>query len=1019
MAEQTLSRESVRPATPAASPANRPGRAALSVSPLLSAGLATLALAAAFVAQGYLSRRVFLADALYLFIGAVALFAAASWRQDPSLRRGRLALVLRIALLLAALAVAAKVYLDLAQNRNFVQSVALAFVPPLLIGAVLGAARTVSRPDNEPDSYADLLHRRDKAAPAQQALDWLCVVLSAVLASIAMVYWFKPGKTNEAIVVNILSIVVLFIALYRADRGKATAAAAPGDAPTWPVEIAIVLVIIAAGAFLRFWQLQTIPYGVWFDEGETGLEALRIFNGMPYTPIGTYSTANPSLFFYMIAFLYKFMGPTLLAVRTVQAATGLLAVPALYALLRMTMGWRVAATGALLLAASAWHVDFSRFGMPYSIGAPLFEVLTLVFLFRGLRGGRLADFGWAGLMGGLGMHTYTGFRIFPAAVLFYALYGFILGKDRIRQSVGGLIIVAIVGLLTFAPLGTWALQHSKEFLSRTGQTSVCAGKNTAQECMAAVENSLRRHVQMLNFHGDGNGRHNLPGSPAVDYITGAALTIGLGYALLRWRSPFYLLLAAWFVVTMMAGVLSLDWEAPQMARTIVAVPAVCALAAIAIGKVWEAWDRVAGAIASPAGAAVVRVGAAALVAALLGAVFYLNYNKYFNGQMRNSEAFYSFSTIETTVARRVAELGPTANRYYLQNQGTPAFTFLAGGDTPQRPVDSVFYQPYAHMPLREPATKTAVYLLEPWRVTIEPADVLRYYPHAEFREIKDPFGKTMIYEFRVPADDVNNLLGLTGRYYAGDEPSGTPIMERVDKTINADWRSRPPVSGSFNVEWTGSIVPPQAGAYTLEVVADGPVRVQLDGQWLDLSQAKPNVQLDLARGLHPITIRFRGNSISLNWTVPGGQRQTIPSSSLIALGWPEHGLVGRYYRGDAWQGRPEYIQVDPYMAFRWHPDPIEGGGGWSAAWTGQLDIQTAGRYLFQGVTNDRLWLTIDGKAYMNGIRNMNEVQIELSAGRHEIEIKYANNKGYSELRMMWRKPDGTFEPLPYSALYVK
>ena len=621
-------------------------------------------------------------------------------------------------------------------------------------------------------------------------------------------------------------------------------------------------------------------------------------------------------------------------------------------------------------------------------------------------------------MGGLGLHTYTGFRIFPIALVIYVVYGFVLGKERIRQSLSGLLILAAVVIMTFAPLGAWAVQHWPEFSARMGQTSVFAGKNTPAERMAALESSLRRHVPMINYHGDGNGRHNLPGAPAVDFVTGLTFVVGLAYCLYRWRSPVYLLFAAWFVVTMMAGIMSLDWEAPQQARTIVAIPAICAIAAMTLGKVWESWDAAVATLRPALVRNLGRVVIASLVTALLCLVGYVNYNRYFNQQMQNSEAYYAFSTIETMVARRVAALGPTTNRYFVQDQGTPAFRFLVGGEDPKRPVDSAFYQMYAHMPLRETATKNAVYLLEPWRVTIEPADVLRYYPHATFIDHKDPFGKTMIYEFQVPADDINNLLGLTARYYAGSEAQGTPLLERVDKALAFDWRTQPPVAGDFSVEWSGSIVPPEAGVYTINLASDGQVKMSLDGQWLNIGQGTTQVQLDLAKGLHPVIIQFHGKVIDAQWTRPNGQRQPIPTTSLIALGLPEHGLAARYFKNEQWQGRPEFVQVDPFIAFRWHPDPIE-PGPWSATWSGQIDVPSTGKYLLQGVTNDRMWLIIDGKTFMDGIRSMNEVQVDLTAGRHDILIKYANAKGYSELRLSWRKPDGTFEVIPNRYLYVK
>jgi hypothetical protein len=472
-------------------------------------------------------------------------------------------------------------------------------------------------------------------------------------------------------------------------------------------------------------------------------------------------------------------------------------------------------------------------------------------------------------------------------------------------------------------------------------------------------------------------------------------------------------------VMMLSGIMSLDWEAPQMARTVVAIPAIYAIASIPLGKVWAAWDSVAAAVhdAKKRRAAQAIIGAVVLAAA--GLLLYLNVDRYFNLQANSKEVYYSFSTIETVVARRVAELGPTANRYYIQTQGTPAFSFLVGGDSKDRPVDAVFYRGYEHMPLRESITKTAVYLLEPWRVTLDPAHVLHYYPNATFVDHTDPFGTSILYEFRLQPDDVNGLLGLTGRYFAGVAWQGAPILERTDRQIDFDWTgaSDSPAQAR-SVEWSGSLVPPVAGTYALEVVADGSVRMSIDDQILDMGVGRPPVRLDLAKGQHPLVMQFSGKRVTFYWTPPGGQRQVVPTSALIAKSLPANGLLGRYYRGDNWQGRPEFVQVDPYLAFRWHPDPIE-GGTWSAEWNGQLEAPKAGRYLFQLVSNDRSWLSIDGKALITGTPGMKEVETDLAAGMHSITVKYANAKGYSELRLSWRRPDNVFEVIPNRYLYVK
>ncbi len=548
-------------------------------------------------------------------------------------------------------------------------NVALAFPPLMLLGAALAGERRTSRPEAEPDVFEDTTMQQSVSVSTWRSLGYACLVCGVFLSVIATTYWFKQDRPNEAFFVNALSLALIFVGAYRMEGGRAVARTpvVVSDAPHPLAETAIVLAILLVGGFLRTWQLTMIPYGVWFDEGQTGLEALRILSGIPFTPMGTFQAANPSLFFYITALVFKVIGPTLLAVRLVQAGTGLLTVIAFYVLLRYTLGWRAAMAGAFFLAVSSWHVNWSRFGMPYSIGAHLFEVITVYLMLRALRTKRLTTFAWAGLAFGLGLYTYFGFRLFPFALLAYVAYGFILNKENVRKNLAGLVLFAIVTVVTVLPQASWAWQHRQDFMVRMAQTSVFAGKNTPQERMAALTNSLRRHVMMLNFIGDGNGRHGIPGAPALDFVSAALFVIGLGYCLYRWRSPTYALLVIWFVVTMQAGILSLDWEAPQQHRTLVAIPAIYGMVALVIGKTWQAWDDHIRSLPSRLGQ---RCGTAIVAASLaLPALIvgYVNYDRYFNQQMRRSDVFYSFSTVETAVARRVAEV--TEKKY--DQQGNP------------------------------------------------------------------------------------------------------------------------------------------------------------------------------------------------------------------------------------------------------------------------------------------------------------------------------------------------------------
>ncbi len=1006
-----------------ASPARIRARVAGATAASRRVGLvAVAAVLLGLAAQGYFNRRVHTGDAVYLLACAVGLFIAAFPASGEDRLSGVTGRLVQVLLVVCAALVTARVYLDMRAGRDFVVAVALAFLPLVLIGTAFAGSRRMSRPDDEPDLSLDGLWIRTKATSAQHALDILYLVAGCALALVSLAYWLRPGKSNDALVLNSLSVVLLFLALYRLERGRAVAGAREAaDAPPRLVEIGALLLIVGVGAVLRLWQLEWIPYGVWFDEGVSGQEALRFLKGMPFTPMGTYTSNNPSPFFYAVTFAFKIMGPTLLALRVVQALIGILTVPAFYVLLRYILGWRTALAGALVMAVGAWHVNFSRYGMCCNNEAPPFEILTLYFLVKGFRTGRATDFAWGGLMMGVGQYTYAGFRLFPFIIIAYVVYAFVLDKERVRKSMVHLVVYGVIAIVSFLPLGAWALQHRQEFFGRTAQTSVFAGKNTPQERMAALTNSLRLHLRMFNIQGDGNGRHGMPGAPQVDWISGAALVIGLGYCLYRWRSPTYMLLLLWLVITMQSGILSLDWEAPQAARAVVAIPAVYAIVSLVLGKTWQALDAAAAALHSPSAKRVGFVAVAAAVTVTLGLVAYLNYDRYFNQQMKNPSAWYAFSTIDTVNARRVAELGATTNRYFLQSQFTPVFSFLVGGETPDRPADHVFFRMFEHIPLREPITKTAVYLLEPWRVTIEPADMLRYYPNAQFIDHKDPWGKTMVYEFQVSPEDIVSLLGLTGQYFQGAEPTGTPTMERRDRYIAFDWSNEPPLPDPFSVAWSGTVFASRAGVHVFDVVTDGQVRMYLDGELLlDTAQNKAQGQADLPRGQHPVYIEFAGGrQTSLHWTPPAGQRQVIPYNALIAIGFPDKGLLGRYYRGEGWQGRPEFVEVDPFVAFRWHPDPFE-GQAWSATWTGRIEAPVNGKYVFQLQSNDRSWLIIDGRTWINGARGHSQVQLDLTAGRHDIQVRYANNRGYSEIRFLWQPPNEQHvTEVPNRVLFLK
>ena len=118
--------------------------------------------------------------------------------------------------------------------------------------------------------------------------------------------------------------------------------------------------------------------------------------------------------------------------------------------------------------------------------------------------------------------------------------------------------------------------------------------------------------------------------------------------------------------------------------------------------------------------------------------------------------------------------------------------------------------------------------------------------------------------------------GLTGRYYASSDLTGTPSATRVDRQLNFDWAHIEPdplASGAeFSVAWSGKIKSQSAGNYTFTVSADGGVDLFVDNAHLISKWHEKSAK----RVTYSGTIRFDGageHRIDLRYHHSGGERR--------------------------------------------------------------------------------------------------------------------------------------------------
>ena len=389
---------------------------------------------------------------------------------------------------------------------------------------------------------------------------------------------------------------------------------------------------------------------MFWDEATDGLDALDVLagRGAIFFPA---NFGREGLHIWLVAGMFRLIGVAPLALRLPSALAGILTALATYWLGREMIRYWVLGIGdcrrepvapertetpvsnpqylipllpllaALYLAASYWHIHFSRFGIR-GVFTPFCGALAFAAFWRcvnraGEQGGRGAGepaptpapphlhtpaLGWFALSGfslGLATHFYTAARFFPVF-----LGGFLVLQAIIAVASGrreeallvrhfqGIVLLYAVAALVFAPLGVYFLQHPGSFSQRAGEVIAFNDASPlARMGQAAVANVLQFFVP---GRGDMDQFYNLPGRAVFDPLTAALALIGVAALLWRWRQPAALFLLTWFGALLLPSFLATD-RFPTLPRVLGVIPGVYFFTAIGLLTVVSAlWKMFGG-----------------------------------------------------------------------------------------------------------------------------------------------------------------------------------------------------------------------------------------------------------------------------------------------------------------------------------------------------------------------------------------------------------------------------------------
>ncbi len=310
----------------------------------------------------------------------------------------------------------------------------------------------------------------------------------------------------------------------------------------------ILFFIMVVGGFLRFYHVSQNPPGLYVDEVSIGLNAYDILKtgkdqyGVSY-PLAfrAYGEYKLPVYIYLTVGSMALFGKNDFAVRFPSAFFGTLTIGVFFFLLQVLLrnasvnkkyADSAALLGALLLAFSSWHLQFSRAGFEATV-ALFFYSLTLLLYMYFLKSKKFVLLLAAVCALVIPFYTYDGYKLLVPLSFAVGLGWGWLQKPIRRQKT---ILAAIVFILLCLPLGVFTFTTGG--LARFQQTSAFAGLSYSSfwqkylaDAVIFCKNYLSYFsVSYLFRFGDQINRHQVQG-------------FGLLYL---WQLP-YILLGLYFL----------------------------------------------------------------------------------------------------------------------------------------------------------------------------------------------------------------------------------------------------------------------------------------------------------------------------------------------------------------------------------------------------------------------------------------------------------------------------------------
>jgi len=422
---------------------------------------------------------------------------------------------------------------------------------------------------------------------------WIQFILGSVVSLLAFLFFIGNQFNLINLTFWVVGQVLVWLAIWETEEWPARISSAWNRFKEDGIRITPWMILVGAvfalSVFYRFYLLDQVPPEMFSDHAEKLIDVSNVLWG-DHAIFFPRNTGREALQMYLTAAVSKVFGTgtSFLSLKIGTCLAGVFALPFIY-LLGVELKNREVGIWAMFFAGIAyWPNVISRVALRFAL-YPALLAPTLYFLVRGLKRKRWNDFLFSGLFLGIGLHGYSPFRIVPVVVIILLLIYMIHDKSREnrRMAVIALLLVGLISLLVFLPLGRYVLNNYESFTYRMETRMTGVEAPIQGSYLKIFFSNLWKALVMFQWDNGQIWVHSIVGRPALEVVSGAMFSIGVVLAAIRYLKNKHwmdLSLLVLIPLLMLPSVLSIAFPAenPSLNRSGGAIIPVFLIAAFAV-----------------------------------------------------------------------------------------------------------------------------------------------------------------------------------------------------------------------------------------------------------------------------------------------------------------------------------------------------------------------------------------------------------------------------------------------------